>query len=103
MVLLYEEAPEEIFELDEAELCKRLYKITGMTSMLDKGRIYGFVSLVHHQEARSSEEIPFKKGAFKCGEIFRSRIVLRYTQFKALIQGYDFEMDDLGKIKFKNR
>ena len=103
MVLLYEETPEEIYELDEAELCKRLYKITGMHSSLDKGYIYGFVSLVHHQEARSSEEIPTQKGRFKCGEIFRPRIDLCHTQFKALVQGYDFEMDDLGKIKFKNR
>ena len=103
MVLLYEETPEEIHELDEVELCKRLYKITGMTSELDKGNIYGFVSLVHHQEARSSKEVSFKKGSFICGETFRPRIKLRHTQFKALVQGYDFEMDDLGKIRFKSR
>lgn len=103
MVLLYEETPEEVYELDEAELCKRLYKITGMSSTLDRGYFYGFVSLVHHQEARSSQEISFKKGPFKCGETFRSKIELRHTQFKALVQGCDFEMDNLGKIKFKNR
>ena len=103
MVLLYEEIPEEIYELDEAGLCKRLYKITGMTSELDKGNIYGFVSLVHHQEARSLEEVSFQKGSFKRDETFRSKIKLRHTQFKALVQGYDFEMDELGKIRFKNR
>ena len=65
--------------------------------------IYGFVSLVHHQEARSSKEVSFKKGSFICGETFRPRIKLRHTQFKALVQGYDFEMDDLGKIRFKSR
>lgn len=103
MVLLYDETPEEIYELDEIQLCKRLYKITGMSSMKVTSGIYGVLSLVFHQEARPSKDIPLKNGVFKYGEATRAGITLLHTQFKALVQGYDFEMDDLGKIKFKNR
>ena len=103
MVLLYDESPEEIYELGEAELCKRLYKITGMSSMTVHGSNYGTLSLLFHQEARSSTDVKAKNGAFKNGEPTRAAIVLLHTQFKALVQGRDFEMDDLGKIKFKNR
>ena len=103
MVLLYDESPEEIYELGEAELCKRLYKITGMSSMVVNGCNYGTLSLLFHQEARPSKEVKVKKGAYKSGEQTRPAIALYHTQFKALVQGCDFEMDDLGKIKFKNR
>ena len=103
MVLLYEETPEEIYELDEAGLRKRLYKITGMSSMVVNGCNYGTLSLLFHQEARPSKEVKVKKGAYKSGEQTRPAIALYHTQFKALVQGCDFEMDDLGKIKFKNR
>ena len=103
MVLLYEETPEEVYELGEAELCKRLYKITGMSSMVVASGNYGKLSLLFHQEARPSSDVTFKNGSFKNGETTRAGITLLHTQFKALIQGYDFEMDGLGKIKFKNR
>ena len=103
MVLLYEETPEEVYELGEAELCKRLYKITGMSSMVVNGCNYGTLSLLFHQEARPSKEVKMKSGAYKSGEQTRPAIALLHTQFKALVQGCDFEMDDLGKIKFKNR
>lgn len=107
MVLLYDEKADEIYNLNGSELCKRLYKITGMSSKTvktgDKKYDYGILSLVFHQEARSSEDITLKNGVFKPGEATRAGITLLHTQFKALVQGYDFEMDDLGKIKFKNR
>lgn len=103
MVLLYDETPEEIYELDEIQLCKRLYKITGMSSMIVTGCNYGVLSLLFHQEARPSKDVTLKNGIYKHGEATRSGITLLHTQFKALVQGYDFEMDDLGKIKFKNR
>lgn len=103
MVLLYDETPEEIYELDEIQLCKRLYKITGMSSMIVTGCNYGVLSLLFHQEARPSKDVTLKNGIYKHGEATRAGITLLHTQFKALVQGYDFEMDDLGKIKFKNR
>lgn len=103
MVLLYDESPDEVYELDSSELCKRLYKITGMSSMAVASGVYGVLSLMFHQEARPSKDVTLKNGAFKCGEATRAGITLLHTQFKALVQGYDFEIDDLGKIKFKNR
>ena len=103
MVLLYEETPEEVYALNEAELCKRLYKITGMSSMVVTDCNYGTISLLFHQEARPSSDVTFKNGSFKSGETTRAGITLLHTQFKALVQGHDFEMDDLGKIRFKNR
>ena len=103
MVLLYDETPEEIYELDCSELRKRLYKITGLSSMVVTSGVYGVLSLVFHQEARPSKDVTLKNGAFQAGEATRAGITLLHTQFKALVQGCDFEMDDLGKIKFKNR
>ena len=101
MVLLYDETPDEIYELEDLELCKRLYKIIGMSSMIVSGCNYGTLSLLFHQEARPSKDITLKNGVFKHGEATRAGITLLHTQFKALVQGYDFEMNDLGKIKFK--
>lgn len=105
MVLLYDdvETLNEIYDFDMRELRKRLYKVTGISKTSDDGYICGMLSLVFHQEARPIKEAVSKKGAFKCGELTRPRIILRHTQFRALVQGYDFEIDDLGKIKFKNR
>lgn len=74
-----------------------------MSSMVVNGCNYGTLSLLFHQEARPSKEVKVKKGAYKSGEQTRPAIALYHTQFKALVQGCDFEMDDLGKIKFKNR
>ena len=89
------ETPEEIYELDEAGLCKRLYKVTGMSSMVVNGCNYGTLSLLFHQEARSAKDVKLTNGVFKNTETTRAAIALYHTQFKAFVQGYDFEMDDL--------
>lgn len=100
MVLLYENNPEEVWELDRKNLQKRLYKVTGMSSMVLREKdCYGTIEMVHHQDARSSTEIKKKNGSFCNGEEFRSGIKMLHTQFKALVQGVDFEINDLGEIK----
>lgn len=100
MVLLYENGPEEVWDLDRKNLQKRLYKVTGMSSMVLREKdYYGTIELVHHQDARLSSEIKKKNGGFKSNEEFRSGIKLLHTQFKALVQGIDFEINDLGEIK----
>ena len=100
MVLLYENGPEEVWELDKKNLQKRLYKVTGMSSMLLRQKDnYGTIELVHHQDARPSSEIKKKNGSFCNGEDFRSGIKMLHTQFKALVQGVDFEINDLGEIR----
>ena len=100
LVLLYENNPEEVWELDRRNLQKRLYKVTGMSSMVLQDKYYfGTIEMVYHQDARPSSEIKKKNGEFKSNEEFRSGIKLLHTQFKALVQGVDFEINDLGEIR----
>lgn len=100
MVLLYENAPEEVWELDKKNLQKRLYKVTGLSSMLLRQKDnYGTIEFVHHQDARPSTEIKKKNGSFCVGEEFRFGIKMLHTQFRALVQGVDLEINDLGEIR----
>ena len=100
MVLLYENNPEEVWELDRNILQKRLYKVTGMSSMVISGKYnFGTIELVYHQDARPSTDIKKINGEFVSNEEFRSGIKMLHTQFKALVQGVDFEINDLGEIK----
>ena len=99
MVLLYDESPEEVWDLDRMDLVKRLYKVTGLSSMIISSYNYGTISLVHHQDARPSTEIKLKNGVYKTGEEFRPGIKMLHTQLRALIQGVDFEINDLGEIR----
>ena len=99
MVLLYENGPEEVWELDKVNLQKRLYKVTGMSSLVIQKYVYGTINLVHHQDARPSTEVKQTNGVFKASDEFRAGIKLYHTQFNALIQGVDFEINDLGEIR----
>ena len=100
MVLLYEESPEEVWELDMKDIQKRLYKITGMSSMVLQNKYeFGTVEMVHHQDARPSTDIKKKNGEFKFGEDFRPGIKMLHTQINALVQGVDFEINDIGEIR----
>lgn len=103
MVLLYEETPEEIYELPKSALTNRLYRVAGMSSMIVSGCHYGTIALVHHQEARPSSEVKLKNGAYRCTEDFRAGIKLYHTQFKALVQNQDFTINEIGEIKFLHR
>ena len=98
MVLLYENSPEEVWELDKKNLQKRLYKVTGMSSMVISSYEYGTLNLIHHQDAHQSTEIKMKNGAYNSNEDFRPGIKMLHTQFRALVQGVDFEINDLGEI-----
>jgi CRISPR-associated endonuclease Csn1 len=100
MVLLYENGPEEVWELDKVNLQKRLYKVTGMSSMIIQRKFeYGTIELVHHQNAKPSSEIKKVNGEFKSGEEFRPGIKMLHSQLNALVQGVDFEINDLGEIR----
>jgi CRISPR-associated endonuclease Csn1 len=100
MVLLYENSPEEVWELDKTDLQKRLYKVTGMSSMvLQEKYEFGTIELVHHQDARPSTEIKKKNGAFKSGDDFRPGIKMLHTQINALVQNVDFSINDIGEIR----
>ena len=100
MVLLYEKSPEEVWELDRNNLQKRLYKVTGMSSMVIQGKFeYGTIEMVHHQNAKPSSEIKKVNGEYKSDEFFRPGIKMLHSQMKALVQGVDFEINDLGEIR----
>ena len=99
MVLLYEKNPKEVWTLSKQELQKRLYKVTGFSSFFAGTNPYGRIVLLFHQESRPSNEIKIKNGAFIQNEALRPAILLLHTQFKALVQGFDFEINDLGEIQ----
>lgn len=101
MVLLYEKSPNEIWDASLMDNNKRLYKVVGLSAMRMKGRNvdYATIKLKHHEEARLSTELKSKNGAFKQGEELRPSIIMLHTQLNALVQGYDFEINELGEIK----
>ena len=103
MVLFYENSPEELYECSRAELSKRLYKVTGMSSTIVQQKYrYGMMTLKYHQEARPAGELKEKKGEWKMGEQYRPVIVINHNQLNVLVEGYDFEITVTGEIKFKH-
>lgn len=102
MVLFYENTPEELYESTPKELTKRLYKVTGFSTLTVSSNSYGRFTLKHHQEARPAGELKAKGGAWKNGEEHRPVISLLHTQLNALIEGFDFELDVTGEIRFKH-
>ncbi len=103
MVLFYEKSPEELYACSKAELSKRLYKVTGMSSLtIQKKYVYGTLVLKHHQEARPAGELKAKDGAWLIGEAYRPVIRLLHTQLNAYVEGYDFELTVTGEVNFKH-
>ena len=71
-----------------------------MSSMVIQGKYdFGTIEMVYHQDARPSTEIKKINGEFKTNEDFRSGIKMLHTQINALVQGVDFEINDLGEIR----
>ena len=101
MVLLYDKTPDEIWEATPEELSRRLYKVTGLSSMVISGNAYATITMRHHEEARPSKEVKAKNGVYKQGEELRPAILMLHTQIfdHAIVQGYDFEINELGEIK----
>lgn len=102
MVLFYEDTPQELYKCSPVELGERLYKITGLSSMTLQGKYnYGVLLFKHHQEARPVGELKARNGEWKEADDYRPIIRVYHTQFKALVEGYDFEITITGEIKFK--
>ena len=99
MVLLYEKSPEEIWLSDKKAWQRRLYKVTGLSSLVISSYVYGTITLIHHQEARRSSDVKLKNGAYASNEELRSGIKMYHTQINALVEGVDFVLNDLGEIK----
>ncbi len=102
MVLFYENSPEELCDCSRQELAKRLYKVTGFSTLTVAQNSYGRLTLKHHQEARPASELKAKSGAWKIDEEYRAVISILHTQLNALVEGYDFELTVTGEIKFKD-
>lgn len=103
MVILYEDTPLDLETCTAAELSRRLYKVTGLSILTNPGTSYGRIKLVHHEEARPSTEVKAKNGAYKNNEAHRPAILMYHTQLKALVEGYDFVINDIGEIKSLKR
>ena len=106
MVLFYEKSPKELYECSVEELSKRLYKVTGMSSLVikrgEKRYDYGTMELRHHLEARRSSDLKAKNGEWKQEESLRPLISILHSQFNAYVEGYDFYISSAGQIKFKH-
>lgn len=102
MVLFYENSPAELYDCTPKELTKRLYKVTGMSTLtLQQKYKYGTLSLKHHQEARPAGELKAKNGVWTTNEEYRPVISIYHTQLNAYVEGYDFELTVTGEIRFK--
>ena len=88
MVLLYIDNPDEVWE-NNGDWSRRLYKVT---ELWKDGRIV----VTKHTEARPSSEVPKVTKGFCIGD---SKGLYSYSKFSALVQGYDFEINELGEIK----
>ena len=93
-VLLYEKSPDEVLSLDYKELAKRLYYVTILKS---DGRI----TFRHHQEARIAKDLDIVGGEYCEPEVYKPLVRLSYSKIKALVEGQDFEITELGEIKLK--
>ena len=100
-VILYETSPDEIAFANKSDVSKRLYVITGL-SYLPVGTGYGSIVMRHHQEARMAKDVKVTQGPYKSNDSYRGSIFLYHTQFNALVEGYDFEINALGEIILKN-
>ena len=102
MVLLYEKSPDELYNASTSELSRRLYKIKGLCDKKTGNNKTAYITMIHHQEARPDKDLSSKKGVFISNEKYRPIIEQSHHQFKALVEGYDFELTVTGEIKFKH-
>lgn len=103
LVILWEETPEEIWELEREEIKKRLYKVVGLTiNRIKSGKKYyefGMAILRFHQEATPAGELKSIDGEFQKNEPYIAQRKLSHNQFNALVEGVDFKLNVLGQIE----
>lgn len=100
-VLLYEKSPDEVLSLDYKELAKRLYYVSGLSTLNIGKYSYGIIILRFHQESRMFKDLKVVGGEYVSGEQYRPIVKFLHSQFKALVEGQDFEITELGEIKLK--
>lgn len=95
-VLLWNEHPEELRDLERKELLKRLYKIYKFNEI----SVTAYVYLKHHNEARTDTELPDGEKIFDLNR-YQPVITLTPDKLKCLIEGIDFEITFDGEILMK--
>lgn len=89
MVIFYKETKEEVWDYSQKETVRNLYYVSVIESD-------GRVTFKYHQEARLDEELP--RNASDTSDI-KPKIRIGLASAKILVQGYDFEINELGEIK----
>ena len=106
MVLFYEKSSKELYECGVEELSKRLYKVTGMSSLVikqgERRYDYGTIELRYHLEAQRSSDLKASNGEWKQNGEIRPSIKIYHSQLNACVEGYDFSITPSGQIIFKN-
>ncbi len=106
MVLFYEKSSKELYECGVEDLSKRLYKVTGMSSLVikqgERRYDYGTIELRYHLEARRSSDLKISNGEWKQNGEIRPFIKIYHSQLNACVEGYDFDITSSGQIKFKH-
>lgn len=99
MVMLWENEPDEIWDLSIGQINRRLYKIIGLSQQIIQGKyFFATVVLRHHKEARPSTELKVQDGLFNQNEDYIALRKLNHNQLNALIEGVDFKLTPLGKV-----
>ena len=95
-IILLQSDDEEIDLADPKELSARMYYVAIMQK---DGRL----QLRHNQEAREATVLKkeARAGAYKKTDEYRSQITLSLSDFHALVEGVDFDINVLGEIKRK--
>lgn len=102
MVLFYENGPGELQVCSQEELARRLYRVTGLSSIIIQNKYpYGRITLKHHQEARAESELKASNGVWRRGAQYRPVIALYHTQASFLVEGKDFFISVSGRITFR--
>lgn len=103
MVILWADSPSEVKNLPISEIGKRLYKVTGLSSITIQNKYrFGVIKLKHHREARPSTKLKETRGVFSADEQYLPLRMLYHSQINALIEGCDFTISRIGKIEFYN-
>nr|AME16448.1 CRISPR-associated protein Cas9 [uncultured bacterium] len=103
MVILWENSPDEVWDLTISEVDKRLYKVVGMSVNRIKSDVktfeFGNIVLRHNKEASPATLLKIQDGEFKSDENYIAQRKLSHNQFNALVEGVDFSLSVLGEIK----
>ncbi len=104
MVILWENSPDEVWDLSVSEINKRLYKIIGLSiqriiGLSGKVNEYATIVMRFNQEASQAIDLKTMDGKFEKNEVFKAQRKMNHNQFNALVEGVDFNLSVLGEIK----